>query len=70
MDLEKAPITKPYMGDLTSEQIGSMARAGELGGEMAKRLVKMGENQLLNSENLPTMGQSNDPAPIQESIPP
>lgn len=46
-----APVSKPYMGDLTSEQIGSMARAGELGGEMVRRMIKYQENQLLNQYN-------------------
>ncbi|MBC7958834.1 MAG: small, acid-soluble spore protein, alpha/beta type [Vallitaleaceae bacterium] len=44
----EVPAEKPYMGNFTSEQIGSMAKAGQLGGEMAKRLVKEGERQLLN----------------------
>lgn len=29
----------PYMGNLTSHQIGMMARTGQLGGEMVKRMI-------------------------------
>ena len=38
----------PYMGDLTSAQIGSIARAGSLGGEMVRRMIKEQEERLAN----------------------
>lgn len=43
--------SKPYMGNLTSEQIGSMAKAGALGGEMVRRMIKEQETQLMNQYN-------------------
>lgn len=45
------PANKPYMGNLTSAQIGSMAKAGVLGGEMVKRMVKQEEIKLMNEED-------------------
>jgi hypothetical protein len=39
-------FSRPYMGNLTSAQIGQMARAGELGGEMVRRMVAMQEAQM------------------------
>ncbi len=44
-------FSKPYMGDLTSQQIGNMAKSGQLGGEMVKRMIKYEENELMNSYN-------------------
>lgn len=50
MDDDKI-VSKPYMGNFTSEQIGSLARAGELGGEMVKRMIKEQETQMMNDFN-------------------
>lgn len=47
MDTKKN-FSKPYMGNLTSEQIGSMAKSGKLGGEMVKRMVESEEAKLAN----------------------
>lgn len=38
-----------YMGELTSTQIGSMAGAGKLGGEMVKRMVASIEKEMVES---------------------
>ena len=40
--------SKPYMGNLTSAQIGSMAKAGVLGGEMVRRMIKDQEIKMMN----------------------
>lgn len=50
MDNNKV-ISKPYMGNLTSAQIGDLARCGELGGEMVKRMIKEQETELMNKYN-------------------
>lgn len=42
---------KPYMGDLTSGQIGNMAKAGTLGGEMVRRMIADQEQKLINEYN-------------------
>ena len=42
---------KPYMGNLTSSQIGNMARVGALGGEMVKRMVQQQEEKLAEEYN-------------------
>jgi hypothetical protein len=39
------------MGNLTSAQIGQMARAGELGGEMVRRMIAQQETQMMNDYN-------------------
>jgi len=44
----KEIVTKPYMGHLTNQQIGNMARVGQLGGEMVKRMVESQEKELMN----------------------
>ena len=41
--------SKPYMGNLTSSQIGYLASAGRLGGEMVKRMVESVENEMANT---------------------
>lgn len=41
------PYSKPYMGNLTSSQIGYMAKAGVLGGEMVRRMVASSEQELM-----------------------
>ncbi|GKX31317.1 hypothetical protein SH1V18_37970 [Vallitalea longa] len=38
-----------YMADLTSTQIGSMAGAGKLGGEMVKRMIASVEKEMVES---------------------
>ena len=45
------PKARPYMGNLTSEQIGSMAKAGELGGTMVKKMIEKQERELINTYN-------------------
>lgn len=35
--------TKPYMGNLTNQEIGNMAKHGQLGGEMVKRMIESQE---------------------------
>lgn len=42
--------SKPYMGDLTSSQIGYLASTGKLGGEMVKRMVESVEHQMANTD--------------------
>ena len=44
-------VTKPYMGHLTNQQIGNMAKVGQLGGEMVKRMVENQEKELMNQSN-------------------
>lgn len=45
---EKTPhFDNPYMGDLTSHQIGMMAKSGQLGGEMVKRMIKKQEEEMV-----------------------
>ncbi|MFP4698251.1 MAG: hypothetical protein ACLFMO_06050 [Eubacteriales bacterium] len=44
------PVSKPYMGNFTSAQIGNMARAGMLGGEMVKRKIKNEELKMSNED--------------------
>lgn len=41
--------SKPYMGNLTSAQIGNMAKAGMLGGEMVKRMIKQQELDMIHN---------------------
>lgn len=47
---EKAPENShqdhPYMGNLTSHQIGMMAKSGQLGGEMVKRMITHVEEEM------------------------
>jgi hypothetical protein len=43
--------SKPYMGNLTSSQIGNMLKAGALGGEMIKGAVRQQEFELMNQLN-------------------
>lgn len=38
------------MGNLTSEQIGLMAKAGALGGEMVKRMIQQQEHQMVEEQ--------------------
>lgn len=45
---EQESTFKPYMGDLTSGQIGSMAKSGQLGGEMVRRMVEEQEKILID----------------------
>lgn len=47
---KNAIYSKPYMGNLTSSQIGNLARTGKLGGEMVKRMVESVENQMVNND--------------------
>lgn len=47
----KDVITKPYMGNLTNQQIGNMAKSGQLGGEMVKRMIASQEEELMNQYN-------------------
>lgn len=48
---EKVPEPDhPYMGNLTSHQIGTMAKAGQLGGEMVRRMVKQVEQEMADGE--------------------
>lgn len=42
----------PYMGDLTSHQIGMMAKSGQLGGEMVKRMIQREEEQMANKDSM------------------
>lgn len=42
---------KPYMGNLTSGEIGNMAKAGMLGGEMVRRMIQEQENQMIQDNN-------------------
>jgi len=44
-------IPKPYMGNLTSQQIVNMAKSGQLGGEMVKRMIANEETELMNHLN-------------------
>lgn len=50
-DIPSTPSPKPYMGNLTSSQIGNMAKAGVLGGEMVKRMISEQEEKLINDYN-------------------
>lgn len=43
--------TKPDMGELTSKQIGSMAKSGRLGGRMVNKMVRNAEQTLANKKN-------------------
>lgn len=45
---ENKIVSKPYMGNFTSAQIGDLARTGELGGEMVKRMIKQQEIELMD----------------------
>ncbi len=48
---EKVPEPDhPYMGNLTSHQIGTMAKAGQLGGEMVRRMVTQVEKEMADGE--------------------
>ncbi len=38
----------PYMGNMTSQVAGKMARAGNLGGEMTRRMIKAQEEKMAN----------------------
>ncbi|WP_273320699.1 small, acid-soluble spore protein, alpha/beta type [Vallitalea guaymasensis] len=40
-----------YMGGLTSTQIGSMAGAGKLGGEMVKRMIASVEKEMADNSS-------------------
>lgn len=42
---------KPDMGELTSNQLGSMAKSGRLGGRMVNKMVKNAEKSLVNKNN-------------------
>ncbi|GMQ62936.1 small, acid-soluble spore protein, alpha/beta type [Vallitalea maricola] len=44
-----------YMGGLTSAQVGSMAGAGKLGGEMVKRMIASVEKEMV--DNSPEQGK-------------
>lgn len=49
---DKTNFSKPYMGDLTSAQIGNMARSGQLGGEMVKRMIESQEKELMKKDEM------------------
>ncbi|MCM1991540.1 small, acid-soluble spore protein, alpha/beta type [Oceanirhabdus seepicola] len=38
----------PYMGNMTSQTAGKMARAGNVGGEMTRRMIKAQEEKMIN----------------------
>jgi hypothetical protein len=44
--------SRPYMGNLTSSQIGAMAKSGALGGEMVKRMIQHEELKLMEEDKL------------------
>lgn len=55
-DNEKSKNNKPadvYMGNLTSHQIGMMAKSGQLGGEMVRRMVQNVEQDMTDGTTKP-----------------
>lgn len=60
MDINDEHFSRPYMGNLTSAQIGQMARAGELGGEMVRRMIAHQETQMMNVYNQSHMDNTID----------
>ncbi|MCT4544782.1 MAG: hypothetical protein N4A63_14690 [Vallitalea sp.] len=46
-------LSHPYMGNLTSHEIGMMAKSGELDGEMFKRMISNIQQDTEDGPNLP-----------------
>lgn len=44
-------MTKPYMGNLTNQQIGNMAKYGLLDRETVKKMIQSQGKELMNSYN-------------------
>ncbi|TCK97820.1 hypothetical protein EDC19_0222 [Natranaerovirga hydrolytica] len=44
------PISKPYMGNYTSAEIGNMVRSGLLAGEMHRNMTKHQEAKDMNQD--------------------
>ncbi len=50
MGLEDQTNEHEYMGDIPSKIIGKMANAGNVGGEMVKRMIASVEQQMINKK--------------------
>lgn len=50
MGLEEQTTEHEYMGDIPSKIVGKMANAGNVGGEMVKRMIASVEQQMINKK--------------------
>lgn len=50
MGLEEQTTDHEYMGDIPSKIVGKMANAGNVGGEMVKRMIASVEQQMINKK--------------------